>query len=187
MEPFSFRRSRDYSGIIAEADECLEDGTEVFSTGGRKDSWHVFKDGVTGVSAMCCTPHFSDNANRLKEEAAAFAFVDTGLLASNTLVLTRRTKCDDINRRDLSPIDVGHITQMLQMRETAGGNCNGIGFDFRGPNRFNAIEDACQFKAAAAGELRAQLHASTSRSSKTIGIACLTCSSSSDMSARISG
>lgn len=73
-----------------------------------------------------------------------------------------RTKCDDINRRDLCPIDAGHITQMLQMREAAGGNCNGIGFDFRGPNRFNAIEDACQFKAAAAGELRSEPHASTS-------------------------
>ena len=162
VEPFSFRRFRDYSGIIAEADECLEDGAEVFSTGGRKDSWYVFKDGVTGISTMCSTPHFSDNANRLKEEIAAFAFVDTGLLASNTLVLTRRTKCDDINRWDLRSIDAGHIAQVLQMRETTGGDSDWIGLDFRSPYRFNAIEDARQFKATAAGELRAQPHASTS-------------------------
>ena len=162
MEPFSFRRFRDYSGIIAEADECLEDGAEVFSTGGRKDSWYVFKDGVTGISTMCSTPHFSDNANRLKEEIAAFAFVNTSLLASNTLVLTRRPKCDDINRRDLCPIDAGHITQMLQMRETTGGDGNGIRFDFRSPDGFDTIKDACQFKAAAAGELRSEPHASTS-------------------------
>ena len=162
VEPFSFRRSRDYSGIIAEADECLEDGAEVFSTGGRKDSWHVFKDGITGISTMCSTPHFSNNTNCLEEEAAAFAFVNTSLLAGNTLVLTRRTKCDDINRWDLCPIDAGHNTQMLQMREAAGGNGNGIGLDFRSPDGFDTIEDACQFKAAAAGELRSEPHASTS-------------------------
>lgn len=162
MEPFSFRRSRDYSGIIAEADECLEDGAKVFSTGGRKDSWHVFKDGITGISTMCSTPHFSNNTNCLEEEAAAFAFVDTGLFASHTLVLTRTAECDDINRRDLSPIDAGHITQMLQMRETAVGNGNGIGLDFRSPDGFDTIEDTCQFKATAAGELRSEPHASTS-------------------------
>lgn len=73
-----------------------------------------------------------------------------------------RPKCDDINRRDLCPIDAGHIPQMLQMRETTGGNGNGIRFDFRSPDGFNAIEDTCQFKATAAGELRSEPHTSTS-------------------------
>lgn len=73
-----------------------------------------------------------------------------------------RPKCDDINRRDLCPIDAGHIPQMLQMRETTGGNGNGIRFDFRSPDGFDAIEDTCQFKATAAGELRSEPHASTS-------------------------
>ena len=73
-----------------------------------------------------------------------------------------RTKCDDINRRDRCPIDAGHITQMLQIREAAGGNSNGIGFDFRSPDGFDTIKDACQFKATAAGELRSEPHASTS-------------------------
>ena len=130
VEPFSFRRSRDYSGIIAEADKCLEDGAEVFTMGGRKDSWHVFKDGVAGVSAMGSTPHFSDNTDRLKEEAAAFAFVDASLFAGHTLILAWRAERDDINRRNLRTIDAGHIAQMLQMWETTGSNSDGIGFNF---------------------------------------------------------
>lgn len=76
------------------------------------------------------TPHFSNNTNCLEEEAAAFAFVDAGLFAGNRLVLTRTPEGNDVHGLNLRSIDTGHITQVLQMWEAAGGNCNGIGFDF---------------------------------------------------------
>lgn len=79
---------------------------------------------------MGSTPHFSDNTDRLKKEAAAFAFVDAGLLTCNRLVLTRTPEGNNVHGLNLRSIDTGHITQVLQMWEAAGGNCNGIGFDF---------------------------------------------------------
>ena len=86
-QPSSLRRFRYRNGIVAETDERLEDGAEVCAPGGGEQSGDVLKDGESGILSIGGTPHFTDYSNRLKKEAAAFAFAKPNLFPGDGLIL----------------------------------------------------------------------------------------------------
>lgn len=98
------------------------------------------------------TPHFTNNTDCLKEEAAALAIVQTGLLAGHRLILARTAKGQHIDGSNLITAHLSYISQMLKIRKAAGGDGDGIGFNLRGPDGRNAVQHACLLETAAPGK-----------------------------------
>ena len=62
-------------------------GAEVCALGAGEQAGHIFEHGKFGILLMGGTPHFSNDANGLEEQAASVAVVKPGLLAGDADVL----------------------------------------------------------------------------------------------------
>nr|DAW90239.1 MAG TPA: hypothetical protein [Bacteriophage sp.] len=148
-QPFSFWRFRNRKGIMADGDKRLEHGAKVFSFTRGEEPGNIFEDGEFWVLAIGGTPHFLNDSYCLKKETTSFPFMETDLLSGNRLILTGAAESDHIDRSDMISMNLGDVPEMHQLREPAGGNGNGIGFNFRSPDWNNAIQQTRQFKTAA--------------------------------------
>ena len=119
-QPSSLWRFRYRKGIVAETDECLEDGAEVCAPGGGEQSGDVLEDGESGILPIGSAPHFSDHSDCLKKEAAALAFAKSGLFPGDGLILA---VVDNDPVRDIAVVvrhgQIVHALQLICSRDFA--------------------------------------------------------------------
>ena len=96
--------------------ELFEDLPEIFSLLGTEESFDVFCDSVSWVFSICSLPHFSNGADRLKEQPRPRS-VQTFLLAGDADVGAWKSECNDIHRLQLRSAQFVNVSILLHIRQ----------------------------------------------------------------------